>query len=61
MRYTITELDCQLNMIIDYYDTDSIDDAERAYTRMKNDADRLRYTSVFFFDRDMGEFLSEEL
>lgn len=60
MRYTITKLDCQLNMIIDYYDTDDMDEAEHAYTRMKNDADRLRYTSVFFFDRDMGEFLSEE-
>lgn len=61
MRYTITELDCKLNMIIDYCDTDDAYEAELIYQRMKNDASKIRFAQVFFFDRDMGEYLSEEL
>lgn len=61
MRYTITELDCELNMIIDYCDTDDVYEAELIYQRMKNDASKIRFAQIFFFDRDMGEYLSEEL
>ena len=60
MRYTITELDCQLSEIIDCYDTDDAHDAWSAYVRMKNSASKIRYSEVLIIDRDDGEFLLEE-